>query len=60
MLPPLEPAVQFTDVRALRARAYPLRNRLLGLLRLHGPLSLASGHLLAGEHGQPDARPAQR
>ena len=34
---PLEPAVTVTDVRALRALAHPLRNRLLGLLRLHGP-----------------------
>jgi DNA-binding transcriptional ArsR family regulator len=34
---PLEPAVLVTDVRALRALAHPLRNRLLGLLRLHGP-----------------------
>jgi DNA-binding transcriptional ArsR family regulator len=34
---PLEPAVQVTDVRALRALAHPLRNRLLGLLRLNGP-----------------------
>ena len=34
---PLEPAVQVTDVRALRALAHPLRNRLLGLLRLDGP-----------------------
>ena len=34
---PLEPAVQVDDVRALRALAHPLRNRLLGLLRLHGP-----------------------
>ena len=37
MSPPLEPAVQVTDVRALRALAHPLRNRLLGLLRLDGP-----------------------
>jgi hypothetical protein len=29
--------VQVTDVRALRALAHPLRNRLLGLLRLDGP-----------------------
>ena len=36
-LPPPEPAVLVTDVRALRALAHPLRNRLLGLLRLHGP-----------------------
>ncbi len=34
---PLEPAVQVNDVRALRALAHPLRNRLLGLLRLDGP-----------------------
>ena len=34
---PLEPAVRVTDVRALRALAHPLRNRLLGLLRLDGP-----------------------
>lgn len=32
-----EPSVQVTDVRALRALAHPLRNRLLGLLRLDGP-----------------------
>ncbi|NEK84350.1 helix-turn-helix transcriptional regulator [Blastococcus saxobsidens] len=37
-----EPRVQVTDVRALRALAHPLRNRLLGLLRLHGPAT-ASG-----------------
>jgi predicted transcriptional regulator len=34
---PLEPAVQVTDVRALRALAHPLRTRLLGQLRLNGP-----------------------
>ncbi|RZU34215.1 winged helix-turn-helix domain-containing protein [Blastococcus saxobsidens] len=38
----LEPQVQVSDVRALRALAHPLRNRLLGLLRLHGPAT-ASG-----------------
>ena len=32
-----EPSGQVTDVRALRALAHPLRNRLLGLLRLDGP-----------------------
>ena len=32
-----EPAVSVSDVRALRALAHPLRNRLLGLLRLDGP-----------------------
>ncbi len=36
-LPPLEPSVEVTDVRALRALSHPLRNRLLGLLRLDGP-----------------------
>jgi DNA-binding transcriptional ArsR family regulator len=34
---PIEPSVKVTDVRALRALAHPLRNRLLGLLRLDGP-----------------------
>jgi DNA-binding transcriptional ArsR family regulator len=34
---PVEPAVQVTDVRALRALAHPIRNRLLGQLRLSGP-----------------------
>src|SRR3954464_4581626 len=34
---PLEPAVQVTDVRALRALAHPLRSKLLAELRLHGP-----------------------
>ncbi|WP_158544441.1 helix-turn-helix domain-containing protein [Blastococcus sp. TBT05-19] len=34
---PPEPAVEVTDVRALRALAHPLRTRLLGRLRLHGP-----------------------
>ena len=38
----LDPAVQVTDVRALRALAHPLRNRLLAQLRLHGPAT-ASG-----------------
>ena len=37
MSAPIEPSVQVTDVRALRALAHPLRNRLLGLLRLDGP-----------------------
>jgi DNA-binding transcriptional ArsR family regulator len=35
-------AIQVTDVRALRALAHPLRLRLLGHLRLHGPAT-ASG-----------------
>lgn len=35
--PVVEQRAQVTDVRALRALAHPLRNRLLGLLRLDGP-----------------------
>lgn len=37
MTSPPDPAVRVTDVRALHALAHPLRNRLLGLLRLDGP-----------------------
>lgn len=44
-----EPAVHVTDVRALRALAHPLRNRLLGLLRLHGP---STATLLGREVGE--------
>jgi DNA-binding transcriptional ArsR family regulator len=39
---PLEPAVQVTDVRALRALAHPLRSRLLGRLRVNGPATASS------------------
>src|SRR4051812_22761685 len=46
---PLEPAVQVTDVRALRALAHPLRNRLLGRLRLNGP---ATASRLARDVGE--------
>jgi DNA-binding transcriptional ArsR family regulator len=46
----LEPAVQVTDVRALRALAHPLRNRLLGLLRLHGPSTASQLGRLVGEN----------
>ena len=46
---PLEPAVQVTDVRALRALAHPLRNRLLGLLRLHGPATASQLGRSVGE-----------
>jgi DNA-binding transcriptional ArsR family regulator len=45
----LEPAVQVTDVRALRALAHPLRNRLLGLLRLHGPATASQLGRTVGE-----------
>jgi DNA-binding transcriptional ArsR family regulator len=47
--PPLEPAVQVTDVRALRALAHPLRNRLLGYLRLHGPATASRLGRAVGE-----------
>lgn len=46
---PLEPAVQVTDVRALRALAHPLRNRLLGRLRLTGPATASQLARVVGE-----------
>jgi DNA-binding transcriptional ArsR family regulator len=46
---PLEPAVQVTDVRALRALAHPLRNRLLGQLRLNGPATASQLGRVVGE-----------
>jgi DNA-binding transcriptional ArsR family regulator len=46
---PLEPAVQVTDVRVLRALAHPLRNRLLGLLRLNGPSTASQLGRVVGE-----------
>jgi len=46
---PVEPAVQVTDVRALRALAHPLRNRLLGLLRLNGPATASQLGRVVGE-----------
>jgi DNA-binding transcriptional ArsR family regulator len=46
---PLEPAVQVTDVRALRALAHPLRNRLLGRLRLNGPATASQLGRAVGE-----------
>src|SRR3954468_12521712 len=46
---PLEPAVQVTDVRALRALAHPLRSRLLGRLRLHGPATASQLGRAVGE-----------
>jgi DNA-binding transcriptional ArsR family regulator len=46
---PLEPAVQVTDVRALRALAHPLRNRLLGQLRLNGPATASRLGRAVGE-----------
>lgn len=44
-----QPHVLVTDVRALRALAHPLRNRLLGLLRLHGPSTATRLGELVGE-----------
>jgi DNA-binding transcriptional ArsR family regulator len=46
---PLEPAVQVTDLRALRALAHPLRTRLLGQLRLHGPATASQLGRAVGE-----------
>ena len=46
---PLEHAVQVTDVRALRALSHPLRNRLLGLLRLNGPATASQLGRAVGE-----------
>jgi len=46
---PLEHAVQVTDVRALRALSHPLRNRLLGLLRLEGPATASQLGRVVGE-----------
>jgi DNA-binding transcriptional ArsR family regulator len=45
----LEPAVQVTDVRALRALAHPLRNRLLGHLRINGPATASQLGRVVGE-----------
>src|SRR3954451_25397896 len=46
---PPEPAVKVTDVRALRALAHPLRSRLLGQLRLHGPATASQLGRTVGE-----------
>ncbi len=48
-LPPPGSSVRVTDPAALRALAHPLRTRLLGLLRLHGP---ATATLLAQRVGE--------
>jgi DNA-binding transcriptional ArsR family regulator len=45
----IEATVQVTDVRALRALSHPLRNRLLGLLRLHGPSTASQLGRVVGE-----------
>ena len=46
---PLEPTVEVTDVRALRALAHPLRSQLLGRLRLDGPATASQLGRLYGE-----------
>jgi DNA-binding transcriptional ArsR family regulator len=46
---PLEPSVQVTDVRALRALAHPLRSRLLGRLRIDGPSTASQLGRAVGE-----------
>jgi DNA-binding transcriptional ArsR family regulator len=46
---PLEPSVEVTDVRALRALAHPLRSRLLGRLRLDGPATASQLGRVFGE-----------
>jgi hypothetical protein len=46
---PLEPAVDVTDVRALRALAHPLRSQLLGRLRLDGPATASQLGRVVGE-----------
>src|SRR4051812_14232703 len=46
---PPEAAVRVTDVRALRALAHPLRNRLLGQLRLNGPATASRLGRVVGE-----------
>ena len=44
-----ESVASLTDPRALRALAHPVRLALLGLLRLHGPLTATRAGELAGE-----------
>ena len=42
-------AIQLTDPRALRALAHPLRVKLLGLLRLEGPMTASDAGRRVGE-----------
>ncbi|ROR37255.1 winged helix-turn-helix domain-containing protein [Kitasatospora cineracea] len=42
------PAIRLTDPRALRAYAHPTRMALVGLLRLHGPLTATRAAELLG------------
>src|SRR5882757_1176439 len=43
------PPIELTDPRALRAYAHPVRNKLIGLLRLEGPLTATRAAELLGE-----------
>jgi predicted transcriptional regulator len=45
-------ALELTDPRALRAVAHPLRLRLIGLLRQHGPLTATQAARRLGESAQ--------
>src|SRR4051812_29638441 len=51
--PPHDPlagrGIQLTDPRAMRAYAHPIRLRLLGLLRRHGPLTATQAAARLGE-----------
>ena len=50
---PLEPAVQVTDGRALRALAHPAAGRMLGRLRLDGPATASRlGRVVGDNSGQ--------
>lgn len=50
-MPPADPAIRVTDPSALRALAHPVRGRLLGLLRLHGPSTATLLGARVGESG---------
>jgi DNA-binding transcriptional ArsR family regulator len=43
------PPVELSDPRALRAYAHPVRGMLVGLLRLHGPLTATEAGAMLGE-----------
>lgn len=45
----MERRIELTDARALRALAHPLRLRLLGLLRSHGPMTATEAGERLGE-----------
>jgi DNA-binding transcriptional ArsR family regulator len=49
MVPDTRRTVELTDPRALRALAHPTRIRLVGLLRMHGPLTATQAAEMLGE-----------